>query len=180
MSRFLIKNKAQKGFTLIELMITVALLGILLALAMPYFGNLIQARRLQAATEAMVKMLSATKSQTEKESRDLYVAVLNSGTSTWRLTTSTCPITDVSFPCSTTFPPDIQATDHVSVTLSGPNWIQVKYRSGGMSYNSSNEKIFTITASSGISMKILTTETGLISACSSTDLINSYPSCPAT
>ena len=51
-----------KGFTLVELMATIAVAALVLALAAPSFASLIQANRLTAAANEMVALLQSAKS----------------------------------------------------------------------------------------------------------------------
>lgn len=52
-----------KGFTLIELMVTIAVLGIIATLATPSFGNLIQKRKLETETRKLAFILSDLRSK---------------------------------------------------------------------------------------------------------------------
>ncbi|MEW6445764.1 MAG: GspH/FimT family pseudopilin [Pseudomonadota bacterium] len=53
----------QSGFTVIELMVTIAVAGIILALAVPSFQSSIASNRLVAATNQMVSALNQAKSE---------------------------------------------------------------------------------------------------------------------
>ncbi len=86
-------NAASRGFTLIEVMITVALLGILVAVALPNYSSYVQRSRVPAALEGLNSYF------TRMEQR--YQDVANYGTG------STCGVTTLpsaagfSFSCTT-------------------------------------------------------------------------------
>lgn len=56
------QNK-QKGFTLIELMVTIAVLAIIAMMAAPSFGNMLNKKRLEANTKELILVLSQAHSQ---------------------------------------------------------------------------------------------------------------------
>lgn len=70
----------QGGFTLVELMVTLAVLVILATLAAPSFSDLIVKSRLRGATDDVVNLLNASRINSVKLQRQINVAV--KGTST--------------------------------------------------------------------------------------------------
>lgn len=73
-------RRSARGFSLIELMIAIALLGILLALAMPSFTGTISRTRIDSAASSMSVALATARSEAIKRGRD--VAVCKSADST--------------------------------------------------------------------------------------------------
>src|SRR6266480_1248758 len=56
------RRRSQRGFTLIEIMISLTVLGILLMIALPSFGTWLQNQQLRAASEATLNGLQVARS----------------------------------------------------------------------------------------------------------------------
>lgn len=70
-----------RGFTLVELMVTVAVLAILLAVGIPALQTTLDKRRLTGAVEQLYSDLQYARSEAIRQNRN--VTVYFSGTSTW-------------------------------------------------------------------------------------------------
>ncbi|WP_350310657.1 GspH/FimT family pseudopilin [Marinobacter sp. SS13-12] len=84
----MVTRKKTSGFTLIELMITVALVGVIAAFAVPSFANLIANSRLASASNDVVGVLNYARSQAVKEGRRVIVSATDganwaNGISVW-------------------------------------------------------------------------------------------------
>src|SRR2546425_7571454 len=55
------RRRSQRGFTLIEIMISLTVLGILLMVALPSFGTWLQNQQLRAASEATLNGLQVAR-----------------------------------------------------------------------------------------------------------------------
>lgn len=69
------------GFTLVELMVTVAVLAILLSIAVPAFQSTLDKRRLVGAAEQLYTDLQYTRSEAIRQNKN--VTVYFTGTKTW-------------------------------------------------------------------------------------------------
>jgi len=72
-----------KGVTLIELMVTIVIMGILLALAVPSFNDMFKQHRLIGAAEALVGNLNYAKSESIKRADKVTLSVIRSTASSW-------------------------------------------------------------------------------------------------
>jgi type IV fimbrial biogenesis protein FimT len=79
---------AQRGFNLIEVMVTLTVLGVLIALGAPSFGEWLQSQQIRAATEAIVNGMQVARGEAIK--RNLAVQlVLEPPTSGWTVCEAT-------------------------------------------------------------------------------------------
>ena len=65
------------GFTIIELMITIAVLAIISAMAAPYFSSMVLKQNLNKSTRDLIAVLQEARAQAVMERRDVTVSVFN-------------------------------------------------------------------------------------------------------
>jgi len=84
----LIRHPAARGFTLIELMITLAVLGMLIMIALPNMGTWLQNTQIRTSAEAMQAGLQLARAEALKRNTTVRFQLVNSLTSSCALTTS--------------------------------------------------------------------------------------------
>jgi len=84
----LIRHPAARGFTLIELMITLAVLGMLIMIALPNMGTWLQNTQIRTSAEAMQAGLQLARAEALKRNTAVRFQLVNSLTSSCALTTS--------------------------------------------------------------------------------------------
>ncbi|PCJ30679.1 MAG: hypothetical protein COA99_17880 [Moraxellaceae bacterium] len=75
-------NQRHKGFSLVELMVTIAVLAVLAAIAAPSFLDLLDRRKLSGAGEALFANLIFAKTEAIKRNTPVRVTFVGTGT-TW-------------------------------------------------------------------------------------------------
>jgi len=77
------KKKQHLGFTLTELMITVAIIGILASIAVPSFQDMIERNRLKEAVEGLKSDLMFARTEAIKRSQNIIVNRVTGNNGTW-------------------------------------------------------------------------------------------------
>jgi len=87
-----------KGFTLLELLIVVSLIGISVALAVPSWENVTQKRRITNATEQVAAFLAVAQSDAQKRNLPVSLSFDRTGDQSWcagtSLGTNACDCTE--------------------------------------------------------------------------------------
>lgn len=81
----MLRSKNTAGFTLIELIIVVALISIFIAFALPNFGRLIERNRTQTAAEDLVEQLQYAKNEAAFKGRIVTVVNTSGNAGRWDL-----------------------------------------------------------------------------------------------
>jgi type IV fimbrial biogenesis protein FimU len=73
----------QAGFTLVELIVAVAIVGIFAAIAVPSFGSLIRRQNVNSAANELYDLLQYARSEAVTQSRSITIAAANSSNASW-------------------------------------------------------------------------------------------------
>ncbi len=76
-------SSARAGFSLIELMVTIAVLGIIATITAPNLIDMIDKRRAVGAAEEVVSLLHLARSEAIKQSRRIRVTISEGATGAW-------------------------------------------------------------------------------------------------
>jgi type IV fimbrial biogenesis protein FimT len=90
-------SRSQTGFTLIELLVTILVLSIIFAFGVPALGSFIERAHLKNAAETIYGQIQYGRSESIKQSSQMYVNFSADGSSIWSLgisATSGCVPTD--------------------------------------------------------------------------------------
>jgi type IV fimbrial biogenesis protein FimT len=80
-----LRNSGSSGFTLIELMVTLAVLAIVLTAATPSFVDFFDKYRLRGAVDDVVSVISNARAASVKSDRDVNISFGGSSTTQWCL-----------------------------------------------------------------------------------------------
>lgn len=88
-----VRSNTIAGVTLIELVVTLVIIGIIALIAMPLLSEYIARQRIRGATEAVYATLATARSEASKRSHPVYVGVQAGSSGAWALgagTTDDC------------------------------------------------------------------------------------------
>lgn len=116
MSNALAVSPKHRGVTFIELLVTIAIIAILAAIAVPYYGDYIERQRWVGATEAVYGQMQQAKRLAISNNIPIYFIAVSDASGSWCLTYSEAPSTG----CSDSFVTSSSANP--SVSISGENY----------------------------------------------------------
>lgn len=179
--------RAPKGFTLVEMMVAIAILGILVTIAAPSFNSFFDRYRVKRAADTVSAFLINTKSEAIKRNATVRT-VFKSSSSGWcagMTTADTCDCTADDGSCQFLKPdgtPDgadrlIRGSDFKGVTLTSPaDGAMFSFTSLRGAVNSGHAQI---QSADGLQVRVVVAGTGRIRLCSpsGTGNVGGYPEC---
>ncbi len=109
------RHRSVRGFTLVELVITLVLVGILSAIAAPNFALMFEGNKMKGATEELYQLLQFARAEAIGKNRNIYVDVRASGTE-W------CVGYTDKTDCNCQLPSDATADNACTITLDGVDY----------------------------------------------------------
>lgn len=181
-------RRLSQGFTLVELMVTITVLAILASVAVPAYQNMMETRRLVAATEAVYAQMQFYRSETLKSGRTDNMNVSIRAGTPWCLGMSN---SDTSCDCTTSnacrYGPDLDTSGSADLerNLLGSEFqgISLATTVANVAINSAQGAVsgvggtITLTSASSMSTKVIISRLGRIKICSQTS-VGGYPACP--
>jgi type IV fimbrial biogenesis protein FimT len=171
-------ERSQRGFTLIELMVTTAVIAIIALVAVPSFNNMRDQTRVRAAAEAIFAHVQFARSESIKQSRNLWVTA-TTGTD-WCVGISNSSGCTCNTAGSCQFGPatglmeyNVRFTEYSGITLTaGIASIQFDSRRGSVAGAGNS---ITVTGSNNFSAQIITSTMGRTRLCGNVG--GGYPAC---
>jgi len=173
-------NKKQSlGFTLTELMVTVAIIGVLASIAVPSFQDMIERNRLKEAVESLKSDLMFARTEAIKRSQNISVNRItgNSGEWFYGLNTSACDSSE-----TVTTESDFCTVKRISGIAF--NQVNLISESGNTTFsfrrgtaNAGN----TCFSTTNYRLRVKVSNSGRITVCTNTgtEAVGGYGSCPA-
>ena len=176
-----------QGFTLVELMVTIAVLAILASVALPSYQNMMETRRLVAATEAVYAQIQFYRSEALKSGRanDMNISI-RAGTP-WCLGMSNSV---ASCDCTTSnacrYGPDLDASGSADLER---NLLGSEFQGISLATSAANVLVdsahgaftggggtVTLTSASSMINKVIASRVGRIRICTQSS-VGGYPAC---
>jgi prepilin-type N-terminal cleavage/methylation domain-containing protein len=183
-----------RGFTLIELMVTVAIIAIIALVAVPSMTAMIETRRMQSATEFVYARVAAARVEAIKQSKTVYVTFATGNAGTWSIgmsdKTSCQPATTPADCTVSTMVNGVPDTD-LSYVFSGADHARVNLTSAAFGSPASTQASFTagrgtsnggtvtLTSTDGLQTQVQVNALGRVIICSPTGTgkVGAYRDC---
>lgn len=173
-------NQTNRGFTLLELLITIAIAAIVLVLALPSYQDTIERNRLKEAVESVSADIKFARTEAIKQGANVIFSVDNA---TWcygiapgnTACDCTAAVGDSDF-CTLKVVAGNQFQD---IDLTGNN-ATFEFRRGTVTDLAAtpNAIISSTLSSANYNARIDVNSVGLVSVCAPTDGLPAYPDCP--
>lgn len=174
-------RKGQSGFTLIELMVVLAVLGVLTALALPSYSEIVERRKLNAAGENLFADLMYAKTEAIKRNLPIRLTFTGTGT-TWCYgiaVNAACDCTDNVPACEieSGVQKIVNQSDYEVVSVdAGDSTLANDFISFTPLRGFVNQKSLQFSVGSGAELRVVVSSLGRIRLCSDTTTFG-HPTC---
>jgi type IV fimbrial biogenesis protein FimT len=163
-------HRPQRGLTLIELTVALAIVAVLMSLALPSFGSILARHRLKAAAEHLAQDLAELQMQVTQRGTPLHLNVAPG--IDWCYALATRPNCDCHVAQSCRIRA-VQAREHPGVQLVEGRPMRLELLPGADAGSGSA----TLQGSDGARLRVTLTRLGRASVCSPSAAVPGYPMC---